>query len=299
MKPTAGTEPDSSGTLFLVPTPIGNPRDITLRAIDVLSAVSVVAAEDTRKARTLLRSLKAQPKLISYHDVNERSQSGQILRLLAAGQDVALITDAGTPLVNDPGYRAVSGAIAEGFRVCPVPGPSAVLTALIGSGLASHRFLYAGFLPRRAAARQAALAELAALPATLIFFEAPHRLSGTVADLLAVLGDRKAAVARNLTKADEKYLRGSLSAIAGQLASWDEVRGQYTLAVEGAPEREATSAEDLAARIARALLRRGSPAHTVRDVVREVTGLPRNDVYRQVQAAVQGRPAAGPGNGCQ
>jgi 16S rRNA (cytidine1402-2'-O)-methyltransferase len=259
----------------------------------------VVAAEDTRKARTLFRSLQVQPKVISYHDVNERSQSGQILRLLAAGQDVALITDAGTPLVNDPGYRAVSGAIGEGFRVCPLPGPSAALTALIGSGLASHRFLYAGFLPRRPTARKTVIGELAAVPATLIFFEAPHRLAGTVADLQAVLGDRKAAVARNLTKADETYLRGSLSAIAGQIASWEEVRGQYTLVVEGTAEQETDSAEELADRIARALLQRGSPAHTVRDVVREVTGLPRNDVYKQVQAAIQGTSSAGPWDGDQ
>src|SRR5580658_7730775 len=165
MPSMAGDDPPASGTLFLVPTPIGNPRDITLRAIDVLGSVAVVAAEDTRKARTLLRQLDIQPKLISYHDVNEQSQSAHILRLLAAGEDVALITDAGTPLVNDPGYRAVGAAVAEGFRVCALPGPSAVLTALVGSGLPCHRFEYAGFLPRKSAARRTAIGRLSALPA--------------------------------------------------------------------------------------------------------------------------------------
>ena len=288
MSSTARAGASVSGTLFLVPTPIGNPRDITLRAIDVLSSASVVAAEDTRKARTLFRALSIQPKVISHHDFNERAQSGQILRLLASGQDVALITDAGTPLVNDPGYPAVRGAIAEGFRVCPLPGPSAALTALVGSGLTSNRFLYVGFLPRKQAARQAAIGELAALPATLIFFEAPHRLPATVADLLAVLGDRSAAVARNLTKADEEYLRGPLSALVARIDSMEAVRGEYTLVVGGAPERETTSLEDLADRIALALARRGSPAHTIRDVVREVTDLPRNEVYKRVQAVLDG-----------
>src|SRR5262245_61373729 len=191
---------DGSGTLFLVPTPIGNPRDITLRAIDVLRTVSVIAAEDTRKAQTLLRALDIRARLVSYHDVNEQSRSAYLMRLLEAGQDVALIPDAGTPMVNDPGHRVVVAAIAAGYRVCPLPGASAAVTALIGSGLASHRFEYVGFLPRRAAARQAAIGRLADLPATLVLFEAPRRLRETIADLRTVLGDRNAAVARNLTK---------------------------------------------------------------------------------------------------
>lgn len=290
MPSMAAAPPPGSGTLYLVPTPIGNPRDITLRAIDVLGSVAVVAAEDTRKARTLFQRLEIQPKLISYHDVNERSRSAEILRLLAAGQDVALITDAGTPLVNDPGYRAVTAAVAEGFRIRALPGPSAVLTALVGSGLACHSFTYGGFLPRKTAARRAAIGRLATLPTTLIFFEAPHRLLETVTDLCSVLGDRNAVAARNLTKANEEYLRGPLSAIASRLASAGAVRGEYTLVVDGAAERDTTAAEDLADQIARSLLARDVPASTVRDVVKEVTGLPRNDVYKRVQAHL----AAGP-----
>jgi 16S rRNA (cytidine1402-2'-O)-methyltransferase len=275
------------GTLFLVPTPIGNFRDITLRAIDVLRDAAVVAAEDTRKARTLLHALDVEARLLSYYDFNEKARSEQLLKMLQAGQDVAVITDAGTPLVNDPGYRIVGAAIANGIRVCPLPGPSAVLTALIGSGLQSHRFDYVGFLPRKSAARQAACAALADLPAALIFFEAPHRLTEMLIDLREVLGDREAALARNLTKPDEEYLRGTLSVIIAELTDRGEVRGEYTLVVAGVAERETTADEDLADRLARSLLGHGVEPHAIRDVLKEVTGLPRNKVYERVQLAQQ------------
>jgi 16S rRNA (cytidine1402-2'-O)-methyltransferase len=285
MAPMAEATDSGPGTLFLVPTPIGNFRDITLRAIDVLGAATVIAAEDTRKARTLLRALDIKANLVSYYDFNEKSRSVQLLRTLEAGQDVALITDAGTPLVNDPGFRIVAAAIAAGIRVCPLPGPSAALTALIGSGLPSQRFEYVGFLPRKSAARQSAIAGLAGLPATLIFFEAPHRLGETLADLQQVLGDRSAALARNLTKRDEEYLRGTLSQIAAELAARGQIRGEYTVLVAGALKPETAASEDLADRIAEVLLRSGVHPHAVRDVVKEVTGLPRNRVYERVQLA--------------
>jgi 16S rRNA (cytidine1402-2'-O)-methyltransferase len=272
------------GILYLVPTPIGNFRDITVRAMDVLRAVAVIAAEDTRKAGTLLRVLGIQARLLSYYDFNEQSRSDQLLRMLQSGQDVALISDAGTPLLNDPGYRIVSAAIEAGVRVCPLPGPSAILTALVGSGLPSHRFDYAGFLPRKSAARQAALRQLAGLPATLIFFEAPHRLLATLRDLRETLGDRDAAVARNLSKNDEEYLRGPLSAIEAELTARTEVRGEYTVVVAGAAERDFDAADQLADQLAGALLERGVALHLVRDVVKEVTGLPRNRVYQRLQA---------------
>jgi 16S rRNA (cytidine1402-2'-O)-methyltransferase len=272
------------GTLYLVPTPIGNFRDITVRAMDVLRAVAVIAAEDTRKAGTLLRVLGIQARLLSYYDFNEQSRSDQLLRMLQSGQDVALISDAGTPLLNDPGYRIVSAAIEAGIRVCPLPGPSAILTALVGSGLPSHRFDYAGFLPRKSAARQAALRQLAGLPATLIFFEAPHRLLATLRDLRETLGDRDAAVARNLSKNDEEYLRGPLSAIEAELTARTEVRGEYTVVVAGAAERDFDAADQLADQLAGALLERGVALHLVREVVKEVTGLPRNRVYQRLQA---------------
>jgi 16S rRNA (cytidine1402-2'-O)-methyltransferase len=276
----------SMGTLFLVPTPIGNVRDITLRAIDVLRGVAIVAAEDTRKARTLLGALDIPATtLVSYHDFNEAPRSEQLLRQLVDGKDVALITDAGTPLLNDPGFRVVTAAIAAGARVCPLPGPSAALTALIGSGLPSHRFTYVGFLPRKSAARRAVLADLVEDTATVVVFEAPHRLRDTLADVHDVLGDRNVALARNLTKPGEEYLRGPLSAISAELAGRGEIRGEYTLLVAGAQAREAPEAERLAERITRALLQHGVAPHVVRDVVRDVTGLPRNRVYELVHAA--------------
>jgi 16S rRNA (cytidine1402-2'-O)-methyltransferase len=282
----AGTVGLGMGCLFLVPTPIGNVRDITARAADVLRDAEVVAAEDTRKARTLLRALDIQANLVSYHDLNEKTRSAELLRVLQAGKDVALITDAGTPLVSDPGYRIVTAAIENGVEVRPLPGPCAALTALVGSGLPAQRFEYVGFLPRRTAARRAAAAALASRPATLIFFEAPHRLLDCLTDLKDALGDRNAALARNLTKPDEEYLRGSLSVIAAELALRGEVRGEYTLVVAGADEREtAETSAALADRIAQVLLGHAVPPHVVRDVLREVTGLPRNEVYQRVQTA--------------
>jgi 16S rRNA (cytidine1402-2'-O)-methyltransferase len=272
-----------AGTLFLVPTPIGNVRDITTRAVDVLRSASVIAAEDTRKAGTLLRTLGIRARLLSYYDFNEQARSEQLIGLLLAGQDVALISDAGTPLLNDPGFRVVTAAIAAGLSVCPLPGPSAILTALVGSGLPCHRFEYVGFLPRRPAARKAAIGRLASQQATLVLFEAPHRLPETVADLRAVLGDRDAALARNLSKSDECYLRGPLSAVEAELAALDQVRGEYTIVVAGASGPDLAAADQLGDRLIGALLRHGAASRLIRDVVRDVTGLPRNRVYERLE----------------
>lgn len=276
------------GTLYLVPTPIGNPGDITLRAIDVLGSVDVIAAEDTRHARSLLRSLPVpadiKASLVSYHDHNEQARTPQLLDTLRGGGDVALVSDAGTPLLNDPGFRLVTAAIAEGIRVCPLPGASATTTALIGSGLAVHRFHYAGFLPRRQAARQAAIKQLAGGDASMIFFEAPHRILETLADLRAVLGDRQVALARNLTKPDESFLRGTLSEVEDELRAEDVVRGQFTVVVAGA-DGSAADAGGLAEELAGALLRNGVSGKVASQVLREVTGLPRNEVYQRVLLA--------------
>jgi 16S rRNA (cytidine1402-2'-O)-methyltransferase len=281
------------GTLYLVPTPIGNPRDLSLRAIDVLGQVGLIAAEDTRHARSLLQPLGIQTRLISYHDHNEEVRAPQLLDALAGGTDVALISDAGTPMVNDPGFRVVIGAIQQGSRVSPLPGPSAAVTGLIGSGLPVHSFHYAGFLPRRSAARQASVRRLAGLQATLIFFEAPHRLLEMVSDLHAVLGDRPAALARNLTKRGEDYQRGNLSELVALLAEQDSVRGEYTVLVGGAGPEPAGEAQAQADRIIEVLLDNGAGGRLVREAVRELTGLPRNWVYERVQAAETDRRQPG------
>ncbi|MFG1953703.1 16S rRNA (cytidine(1402)-2'-O)-methyltransferase [Micromonospora sp. NPDC048830] len=285
------------GTLYLVPTPIGNPGDITLRAIDVLRGVGVVASEDTRHTRRLLQSVESDVRLLSYHDHNEESRSQQLLRLLQDGTDVALVSDAGTPLVNDPGYRLVAAAVEAGVPVRPLPGATASVTALIGSGLPNHQFHYVGFLPRKEAARRAALTALRSTPATLIFFEAPHRIVAMLTDLGAVLGDRPAALARNLTKDDEEYLRGRLGELAARLGAEPVVRGQFTVVVAGAPEEHADEDRALAARLTETLLRHGAEARLVRDVVREVTGLPRNWVYEQVRLATERPGSATPAGG--
>lgn len=280
------------GTLYLVPTPIGHPGDITLRAIEVLGRVGVVAAEDTRHTRRLLQSLEIETRLLSYHDHNEESRSRQLLGLLHDGIDVALVSDAGTPLVNDPGYRLVAAAVEADTPVRPLPGATASVTALVGSGLPNHQFHYAGFLPRKEAARRAALTALRSTPATLIFFEAPHRIVAMLADLRAVLGDRPAALARNLTKGDEEFLRGRLAELTARLDAEGAVRGQFTVVVAGAPEEHADEDRALAARLTETLVRRGAEARLVREVVREVTGLPRNWVYDQVRLAVERSGAA-------
>jgi 16S rRNA (cytidine1402-2'-O)-methyltransferase len=274
-----------TGTLYLVPTPIGNPRDLSTRALDVLGQVAVIAAEDTKHAHTLLQPLGIRTRVLSYHDHNEDARTPHLLQLLADGEDVALICDAGTPLVNDPGFRIVTGAIGQGIAVCPLPGPSAALTGLIGSGLPVHSFHYAGFLPRRSAARQAALRKLADLEATLVFFEAPHRLLEMVQDLCAVLGDRPAALARNLTKRDERFDRGTLSELTALLADTEVVRGEYTVIVGGAGDQLSDASQAQADRLIAVLLEHGAGGRMVRAAVRELTGLPRNWIYDRVQAA--------------
>jgi len=279
------TEPEP-GTLYLVPTPIGHPDDITVRAIEVLRTVDVIAAEDTRNARTLLAPLSITTRLVSYHDHNERQRGPQLLDALRAGQDVALASDAGMPLVNDPGYRLVAAAIEAGVRVTPLPGASATITALVGSGLPVHRFHYVGFLARKSAARRAELDRLRGIDASLIFFEAPHRIVEALADMREVLGDRPAALARNLTKPDETFLRGNLSEVTERLAAGD-VRGQYTVVVGTDPAAAADDAAGLAGRLIEALLRRGASTRLTREVVQDVTGLPRNQVYQQVQLTEQ------------
>lgn len=274
------------GTLYLVPTPIGHPDDITLRALDVLREVPVIAAEDTRHARSLLRGLGidlGQRRLLSYHDHVEETRSVALLATLRGGEDVALVSDAGTPLVNDPGYRMVAGAVAEGIPVRPLPGASATITALIGSGLPVHRFHYLGFLPRKAAGRRAELDRVRDVAATLILFEAPHRIMDALGDMLDVLGDRPAALARNLTKLDESFLRGTLSTVLAELGTQDVVRGQYTGVVGGRPDTASDAAVVRAERLAESMMRHGADMRLCREVVQEVTGLPRNRVYELVR----------------
>ncbi len=217
------------GTLYLVATPIGNLEDISARALRVLGTVKLIAAEDTRVTRKLLTHFDLHTRLVSYYEHNKLSKLDGILDELNTG-DVALVSDAGTPGLNDPGYELVRAALEAGHRVTPVPGPASPVAALVASGLATDSFLYLGYLPRKHADRQALLSTIATLPYTVIFLETPHRLLDSLRDLLQGLGDRQLAVARELTKLHEEIWRGSISGAIGYFA---EPRGEFVLVVDG------------------------------------------------------------------
>lgn len=269
-----------SGTLHLVAVPIGNADDITLRALGTLRSVVVVAAEDTRHFATLARQHVIEARAVSYHDHNEESRTRELLERLRAGDDVALVSDAGTPLVSDPGYRLVRAAIEEGIDVTVVPGPSAVTAALAGSGLPPHPFRFIGFLPRTSAARRALLESLASDEATLIAFEAPRRLTDALHDALAALGDRPACLARNLTKPHEHWQRGRLTELVATLEAEDEVRGECTLVIGGADAAVAATAD--AESDARLLLDGGAPPRAVQELLVQRHGMSKRDAYALV-----------------
>jgi 16S rRNA (cytidine1402-2'-O)-methyltransferase len=220
------------GILHLVATPIGNLEDITLRALRVLREVSLVAAEDTRRTGVLLAHFSIRTTVESLHEHNEEARIPEILDRLAQGESVALVSDAGTPLLSDPGARLVRAALAAGFRVEPVPGASAVVTALVGSGLPADTFAFLGFVPARAAERRRWLLAAGAEPRTVVFFEAPHRIRDTLAEAFALLGDREVVIARELTKVHEEHIRGTLGSVFGHLP---EPRGEFTVVLAAAP----------------------------------------------------------------
>jgi len=227
--------------LYVVATPIGNLRDITLRALDVLGGVDRVYAEDTRVARKLLDAYGLKPRLAAYHDHSDEGARADILAALAAGQSVALISDAGTPLISDPGFKLTRAVIAAGHRVFPIPGASALLAGLVASGLPSDRFLFAGFLPAKQHGRREALEALAPIEATLVFYESGPRLAESLADMQAALGDRPAAVARELTKLFEETRRDTLQALAAQYAQAGAPKGEIVVIVAPPPHAEVSN----------------------------------------------------------
>lgn len=264
------------GTLYLVATPIGNLEDITLRALRVLREVALIAAEDTRSARRLLQKYQIQTPVLSYWEGNELARLEAILQALEQG-DVALISEAGMPGISDPGYRVVCAALERGFRVVPVPGPSAVLAAVATSGLPVERFLFLGFLPRAAQARREALREVRDVPAALVLFEAPHRLVRSLGDLLEVLGDRQVAVCRELTKVHEEVWRGTLSA-ALQRFQGEEPRGEFTLVVDRPREVRRWDEEEVCQAVARLLAAGMERKEAFREVA-TLAGWSRREVY--------------------
>jgi 16S rRNA (cytidine1402-2'-O)-methyltransferase len=221
-----------TGTLYLIATPIGNLEDITHRAVRLLGEVNVIACEDTRHTKKLLNHYGITTKTISYHDHNERERALELVELLKSGADVAVVSDAGTPGISDPGFRLARVAIDNDVPVVPVPGPSALVSALVASGLPTDEFFFGGFLPARSGARRARLAELRLMPATLIFYEGPHRIAATLKDAREVLGERQAVVARELTKMHEELARGSLSELAERFSTSETARGEMVLIID-------------------------------------------------------------------
>jgi 16S rRNA (cytidine1402-2'-O)-methyltransferase len=269
-----------SGTLYVVATPLGNLEDVTLRGLRVLREAALVACEDTRRTGGLLRAHGITTPTTSYFEHNERWKGERILAALREGRDVALVSDAGTPGISDPGYRLVRDARTEGIPVRPVPGPSAAVAALSVSGLPTDRFLFVGFLPARGGARRKALQELVSARETLVIYESPVRVVAALVDMQEVLGDREAFLCREATKLHEEYVRGPLSALRSLLAARDSVKGEIVLVVSGAalPAVPAEDPEVLFARLVAA-------GRTRREAVKETAralGLPARDVYRRV-----------------
>lgn len=275
-----------SGALVLAATPIGSHRDASQSLRDLLASADLIAAEDTRRFGTLLRRIgvEAPGRVVSYFEGNEATRTTELVAAVEAGQQVALVTDAGMPSVSDPGFRAVTACIEKGLRVTAVPGPSAALTALAVSGLPTDRFCFEGFLPRKEGQRRTRLNSLAAEERTMIFFEAPHRLEEFLASAAAALGeDRAAVVCRELTKPYEEVIRGTLA----ELRDWaaDGVRGEVTVVLAGAPEQLTSAADALALVTAR--VAEGEKLSAAVRAVAEVTGTNRKELY---EAALAARP---------
>ena len=271
----------ATGTLVLVATPIGNLGDFSPRAAKILVAADVIACEDTRVTRKLLRltGTATSARMVPYHDHNGAEMRPKIIEQLEGGRLVALVSDAGTPLISDPGYKLVAACRERGIRVESVPGPSAVLAALAVSGLPSDRFMFAGFLASAAGARRTQITELSDLAATTIWFETPARLAQSLSDMAEIMGPRQAVVARELTKMHEEVLRGDLAGLASQLADTARLKGEIVVLVAGRSRDDAAHDDDQIA----AMLRAELEGQRLRDAVRavaETTGLPRNRIYR-------------------
>ncbi len=271
-----------TGVLFLVPTPIGNLNDMTERGRQVLSNVQMIACEDTRTTQKLLSllAIKTQAQFVSYHEYNADKMRPILMEKLLSGMDIALVSDAGTPLVSDPGYRLVRDVLDQGLTVVPLPGANAVLPALQLSGLASDRFLFNGFLSSKKSARRTELMTLKDVPATMIFYESPHRVADCLADMLDIMGDRDAAVVRELTKKFEESRRGKLSELVAYYQQNGEPKGEVVLVVSRADEAAVAQSYDVHALLKDALQKHASLRDAV-DAVTQITGLDRRQIYKQ------------------
>jgi 16S rRNA (cytidine1402-2'-O)-methyltransferase len=266
------------GILYIVATPIGNLEDITLRALRVLKEVDVVAAEDTRHTQILLSHYDIHTPLTSYHEHNEKTKSQELVKRLAQGQNIALVSDAGTPAISDPGFRLGVQAIRAGVRIIPIPGASALTAVLSASGLPTDRFVFEAFLPAKKRQRRERLQTLRDETRTLIFYEAPHRLKDTLDDIHELLGNREAVLAREVSKVHEEFLRGPVSELVRALGS-GEIRGEVTLIISGSSGAPRVNEDRLQAEI-RELKGRGLRVKEIAEVLGEKFGYPKKEIYR-------------------
>ncbi len=278
--------------LYVVATPIGNLEDITLRALRVLREVNVIAAEDTRHTRRLLDRYDIHTPLTSYHEHNERTKAAALVRRLEAGEDIALVSDAGTPAISDPGYHLIRAAAEKGVHVTPVPGVSAATAALSASGLAADRFVFQGFLPAKLSRRRALLRQLQDDDRTIVFYEAPHRIQESLADMHEILGDRAAVVGRELTKVHEELLRGTLSQLRGEVEE-RKPRGEFAIVVEGRGDAPEVSETALRGEIGR-LLQAGRKVNDVAKLMAQSYPLVKRDIYKLVLEVAQTATTARP-----
>lgn len=274
------------GTLYIAATPIGNLADASPRLAEVLAKVAVIACEDTRQTRKLLDHLGISTPLVSYHEHNEKERAGELTARLVAGESLALVSDAGTPLISDPGYRLVEAALAAGIPVVPIPGPAALLTALPASGLPSNAFYFGGFLAHKPLQRRKQLEKALALDCTAIFYEAPHRILDTLADLEALAARRRIVLGRELTKLHEEFLRGRAAELRAQLAARASIKGEFTVLI-GPPEEgedRATAEQPIEEALA-ALLAGGMGRMDALKLLARQRGLSKREVYRMVQSS--------------
>jgi 16S rRNA (cytidine1402-2'-O)-methyltransferase len=270
--------------LYVVGTPIGNLEDITLRAIKTLDGVDLIAAEDTRHTARLLTHYRIRTPLISCHEHNERQRTPELIERIRSGAALALVSDAGTPSVSDPGYQLVRAAVEHKLNVFPIPGVSAAVTGLCASGLPTDAFVFLGFSPKKKGKRMDLLASLVAEPRTLIFYESPRRMAGFLEEVRSVMGDRPAVLAREMTKIHEEFIRGNLSEISIVLADRQEVKGECTLLVDGAAAVDPVSEADLAEAIRDALAQPGAHLSGLSKIFARRYNLPRKTVYTMALA---------------
>lgn len=272
----------SKGVLYVVGTPIGNLEDITLRALKTLEEVDLIAAEDTRNTRHLLARHGINRPLISLHEHNEDRRAGELISKLDNGAAIALVSDAGTPTLSDPGYRLVKDATAVGIKVVPIPGPSAAVAALSASGLPTDAFLFLGFPPRKRAKRLKFLQHVAKENPTLIFYESPKRVAGLLADLQEIMGARRAVLCREMTKTYEEFIRGTLNDVAGEVQNRRELKGECTLLVEGLQRGEEIPPEELRGIVAQELAREDIGVSALSRQLAEQYNIPKKRVYAEI-----------------